>query len=144
MDGVTIRALAVVVALAMFIAGCGKNPHRVAPVSGKVTRLGAPLANATVVFLPETKPGAMPSPTSRGETDSQGRYTLTTTEDKPGAVVGAHKVRISTLKSKAGSETEGGGVLSRETVPEEYNARTTLTFTVPEEGTDAADFVLTK
>jgi hypothetical protein len=139
-----IRFAATTMWLVLFVAGCGKNPHRVAPVSGKVTRGGAPLANATVVFLPETKPGAMPSPTSRGETDRQGRYTLTTTQDKPGAVVGAHKVRISTLKSKGGSETEGGGVLARETIPEEYNARTTLTFTVPEEGTDEADFALTK
>src|SRR5215210_5154014 len=108
--------------LALFAFGCGKDPHRLAPVSGKVTKGGAPLANASVVFLPETKPGAMPSPTSRGETDKDGKYTLMTSEDKPGAVVGAHKVRISTLRSKEGSETEGGAVLMRETIPEEYNA----------------------
>jgi hypothetical protein len=133
------------VLLAAFLAacsGCGKNPHRVAPVSGTVTMDGRPLANATVAFLPETKPGAMPSPTSRGETDSQGRYSLTTSEGKPGAVVGENKVRVSTLKSRAGSESEGGAVLARETVPEKYNARTTLTFTVPEEGSDGADFQL--
>jgi len=131
-----------VVALLLVTAGCGKNPHRLAPVSGKVTMDGKPLANALVAFLPDTKPGEMPSPTSRGETDTQGRYSLTTSENKPGAVVGVNKVRISTLKSKAGSESEGGAVLARETVPEKYNARTTLTFTVPEEGSDQADFQL--
>jgi hypothetical protein len=63
-------------------------------------------------------------------------------EDKPGAVVGTCKVRISTMKSASGGEGEGGAILVRETVPEKYNARTELTFEVPEEGADAADFDL--
>jgi hypothetical protein len=135
--------IAVVVAgVALFVAGCGKNPHRLAPVSGTVTMDGKPLANAAVAFLPDTKPGAKPSPTSRGETDKNGRYMLMSSEDKPGAVVGTSKVRISTMKSTGGSEGEGGALLARETVPEKYNARTELTFEVPEEGTDAADFDL--
>jgi hypothetical protein len=132
----------VVVGVALFVAGCGKNPHRLAPVSGMVTMDGEPLANALVAFLPDTKPGAKPSPTSRGETDKDGRYWLTSSEDKPGAVVGMSKVRIETKKSTGGSEGEGGVTLARETVPEKYNARTELTFEVPEEGTDAADFDL--
>jgi hypothetical protein len=127
---------------AVLASGCGKDPHRVAPVSGTVTMDDKPLAGALVSFLPETKPGAMPSPTSRGVTDQQGRYSLTTSEDKPGAVVGLSKVRISTLRSQAGGETEGGAIISRETVPERYNSRTELTFEVPEEGTDAANFTL--
>lgn len=135
---------ATIVALAILIAGCGKNPHRLAPVSGKVTMNDQPLAGALVSFLPDTKPGATPSPTSRAYTDKEGRYTLITSEDKAGAVVGTHKVRISTLRSTGGSEGEGGAILSRETVPEAYNARTTLTFDVPEEGTDRADFALKK
>src|SRR5688572_4283588 len=133
---------ALITGITLTTAGCGKNPHRLAPVSGKVTMDGNPLANATVAFLPDTKPGAMPSPTSRGETDQNGRYTLTSSEDKPGAVVGMSKVRISTMKSTGGSEGEGGALLARETVPERYNARTELTFDVPEEGTEAADFAL--
>ena len=133
---------AIAVAFTLFNAGCGKDPHRLAPVSGKVTMGGNPLASAVVAFLPDTKPGAKPSPTSRGETDKNGRYTLTSSEDKPGAVVGTSKVRISTMRSTGGSEGEGGAILARETVPEKYNARTELTFDVPEEGTDAADFDL--
>jgi hypothetical protein len=132
----------VLVGITFLSLGCGKNPHRLAPVSGRVTMEGKPLANALVAFLPDTKPGAMPSPTSRGETDQNGRYTLTSSEDKPGAVVGTSKVRISTMKSTGGGEGEGGAILARETVPERYNARTELTFDVPEEGTDQADFAL--
>lgn len=135
---------ALLAALAILVAGCGKNPHRLAPVNGNVTMDDKPLPGALVSFLPDTKPGAMPSPTSRAYTDKDGRYTLTSSEDKAGAVVGTHKVRISTLRSTGGSEGEGGAILSRETVPEEYNARTTLTFEVPEEGTDQADFALKK
>jgi hypothetical protein len=131
-----------VAGVALFLAGCGKNPHRLAPVSGRVTMDGNPLANAVVAFLPDTKPGAKPGPTSRGETDKDGRYTLTSSEGKPGAVVGAGKVRISTMKSSGGSEGEGGAILARETVPEKYNARTELTFDIPEEGTDQANFDL--
>lgn len=85
----------------------------------------------------------MPSPTARGETDAEGRYSLTTSEGKPGAVVGMSVVRIETLKLKEGSETEGGGRLAVERVPEKYNVKTTLSFEVPEEGTDKADFDLT-
>jgi hypothetical protein len=135
--------VAVVVAVVtLFVAGCGKNPHRLAPVSGRVTMDGHPLASAVVAFLPDTKPGAKPSPTSRGETDKDGRYTLTSSEDKAGAVVGTSKVRISTMKSSGGSEVEGGAILAREMVPERYNARTELTFEVPEVGTEKADFEL--
>jgi hypothetical protein len=132
----------VVAGVTLFFAGCGKNPHRLAPVSGKVTMDGNPLANAAVAFLPDTKPGAKPSPTSRGQTDKDGRYTLTSSEERPGAVVGVSKVRISTMRSTGGSEGEGGAILARETVPERYNARTELTFEVPEEGTDQANFDL--
>src|SRR4029079_5545113 len=84
--------------LLLLVLGCGKNPHRLAPVSGNVKMGGKPLANALVSFLPDTKPGEMPSLTSRGTTDSQGNYALTSSEDKPGAVVGTHRVRISTRK----------------------------------------------
>jgi hypothetical protein len=137
------RYVAVVVAgVTLLVAGCGKNPHRLALVSGRVTMDGNPLANAAVAFLPDTKPGAKPSPTSRGETDKDGRYMLTSSEDKPGAVVGTSKVRISTMRSSGGGEGEGGAILARETVPERYNARTELTFDVPEEGTDQANFDL--
>jgi hypothetical protein len=137
-----IRLIAVVVIAVTLSPGCGKNPHRLAPVSGKVTMNGNPLANAWVAFLPDTKPGHTASPTSRGKTDAQGRYTLATWENASGAVVGTSKVRISTMESTGGSEGEGGIVIARETVPERYNARTELTFEVPEEGTDAANFNL--
>ncbi|MEX2027812.1 MAG: hypothetical protein WEH44_10925, partial [Pirellulaceae bacterium] len=120
--------------------GCGQDPHRLAPVSGKVTLDSKPLAGALVSYMPDAKPGAMPAVTSRGVTDDKGSYTLTTSDDRPGAVVGRHAVRIKTRRALADPPAE---VLEGQTVqesperlPAKYNVRTELSFDVPEEGTD--------
>jgi hypothetical protein len=58
------------------------------------------------------------------------------------AITRSPRPRTSWAPWWARSESEGGAILARETVPEKYNARTELTFTVPEEGTDQANFDL--
>lgn len=117
--------------LPLLLLGCGKSGPKMAPVSGRVTLDKKPLANADIVFSP-TEPG--PDKTvnldSSGRTDAQGRFSL----PKDGALVGAHKVRISAIE-------RGTSLINR--IPKTYNQNTTLTFTVPAEGTTEANFDLT-
>jgi hypothetical protein len=67
-------------------AGCG-GKTAVVPVEGTLKMKGKPLANVKVDFLPENA-----GPRSSGVTDSNGRYTLTCDDGRPGAVVGMHRV----------------------------------------------------
>jgi hypothetical protein len=80
------------VAACVVAAGCGddgKLPR--APVSGRVTYKGKPVAGAAVSFLPET-PGWR---AAVGKTDAQGRYLLGTYDPDDGAPVGRCKVALS-------------------------------------------------
>ena len=128
------RSLAWVL-LPLLLLGCGKSGHKVVSVSGKVTLNKKPLANADITFSP-TEPGPNNSPglESSARTDEQGRYSLEVIQDKrAGAVVGAHKVRISQIE-------RGASLINR--VPRAYNQNTKLTFTVPAEGSKEANFDL--
>ena len=81
--------------------GCGHGLYDVAPVSGTVTLYGEPLKNATVSFEPQAgSDQEIVGPGSSGQTDDSGRYKLTTFRGERGAVVGQHKVRISTYESR--------------------------------------------
>lgn len=86
-------ALAALVALA---TGCSGD-HAIAPVAGRVTLNGAPLAGAAVTFQPVTKDKAENVASgSYGHTDADGRFTLRlVSNDRPGAMVGMHAVTIS-------------------------------------------------
>jgi hypothetical protein len=80
------------------LAGCDSD---LAPVSGRVTLDGQPLAGAVVTFQPKTgrDSTADVATGSVGRTDEEGRYTLRLIRpDKHGAVVGEHSVTISALK----------------------------------------------
>lgn len=85
-----IAVLAVVLALgAVGLAGCGGSTMpKVYPATGTVTWKGAPLADATVSFVPSV--GAP----SDGRTDAQGKFTIMT-NGMPGARAGACKVTVS-------------------------------------------------
>jgi hypothetical protein len=73
------------------VAGCASDAEGLAPVQGTVTYRGKPLANALVVFMPQT-PGVLPA---SGTTDSNGRYELMTTVPGDGAHLGKHRVTIT-------------------------------------------------
>lgn len=127
--------------LALLAAGCGRTS--VAPVSGRVTLDGKPLAGATIIFQPESEE-MNPGPGSHGTTDAAGQYTLhLTTGDVKGAVVGRHRVSITAYEG--GDEVPSSApssVFRKPLVPAEYNADTKLRFEVPAAGTTAADFEL--
>ena len=137
--------------LAILAAGCGGNnlKYETARVSGRVTLNGEPLPMATVRFMPIEDPDAGIS--SAAKTDDQGNYSLYTLMGDRGACVGTNRVSISTAEYDVDeealvtddSESEQPATVM-ERVPAPYRGPTsTLTFKVPAEGTDQANFELT-
>jgi hypothetical protein len=123
----------------LILAGCGGG-YQVATVSGQVTMNGQPLAGAQVTFQPLGSGSEDPGPGSSGITDDQGRYTLKLlTSNKPGAVVGKHRVMIFTYRP---SQSKAEGAVEPETIPPRFNLDSKVFFTVPPEGTQTADFLL--
>src|SRR5262245_3726367 len=101
------RAHWIFVAAALVLApGCSAS--KFAPVSGKVTMNGKPLANATVAFNPIPAEGSIESgPTSVGTTNQSGEFTLRATLKQTGAMVGKHRVTISAMSSQPAVEGDG-------------------------------------
>jgi hypothetical protein len=131
--------------LAMPALGCA--PPDFAPVSGKVTLNGKPLAGATVSFQPIAEPGSIEAGEgSTGKTNEKGEFTLRSSTGKSGARVAKHRVSISVLDPKIGEGDERpprGGWPLADRVPKRYNADSELTFEVPARGTSKAEFPLT-
>ena len=75
---------------ATLLSGCGGSGPEVAPVSGRVTLDGAPMAGSRIKFQPEAGGG---SP-SYGTADQDGRYVLGYKRGQPGALIGSHTVSI--------------------------------------------------
>ena len=124
-------------------AGCGGERYALAPVSGRVTLDGVPLADARVGFEPIRQGDQLAAgPGSYATTDAEGRYRLVSLDGGEGAVVGRHRVWIRTYR---GVEGPNGSIVTKnpERVPPRYNSQTELTFTVKPEGTGGADFDLT-
>jgi len=134
------RTRVAVLLLSAIVLGCGSSA-RYAPVSGRVTLGGKPLANAEVSFQPTE--GTNPGPGSLGKTDADGRYTLTVIgTNQAGAVVGPHRVSVTAFEGQEPDPAADTAPPRKSKVPDRYNARTTLTFDVPQGGTDAANFDL--
>ena len=112
------------------LSGCGKSNLSVAPVSGTVTLDGAPLAAASVMFLP--KDGGRPS---NGVTNAQGRYILEYSMKELGAKVGPCTVRITT------ESRSDDGKTTKELVPKRY--RTAPLEVQVESKSNTIDFPLT-
>jgi hypothetical protein len=145
----TLRTLGpAAVAAAVALAGCDASP-RVAPVSGRVTLNGQPLAAARVAFQPvgTGSGGLAPGPGSVGTTDADGRYTLALIgANRPGAVVGHHRVVVSKTDvpadPAAASDEKPGAKSPKELLPKRYNDDTELTCDVPAGGNPDANFDL--
>jgi hypothetical protein len=132
--------LAAVVAC-LLPCGCGGPGYKLAPVSGRVTLKGKPLADVKVSFQPSQKGKSEPGPGSFGTTDADGRYSLKTVTEPPadGAVVGTHVVtfRITTPQSLTTDEAVAPGIMLPVRAVDG-----SLSFEVTPEGTDQADFDL--
>jgi FlaG/FlaF family flagellin (archaellin) len=113
---------------------------------------GKPLANALVVFSPVAG-----GRSSTGKTDAGGKYELSFIEGK-GALLGSHKVSVTTLQEAAqavvevssddpayaqqGSAADYEKALVKETIPARYNTETELTKDVTA-GSNTMDLELT-
>ncbi len=94
------------------VAGCGQGDHpQLGRVSGKVTLNGKPLPGALVIFHPPK--GHISCDTTNGE----GHYDLVFLREEHGAIVGKHRVEITTISSETSR---------KELVPERFNKKTTL------------------
>jgi hypothetical protein len=131
--------LSTVVSLAF--AGCGSESS-VVPVSGKVTLDGKALPKAHVSFQPRATAGNQDAGTgSYSVTDDEGSYVLRLTDsDKPGAVVGTHRVEINLMSG--GGDRDPKTMPRVKTLPLKYNRQSELQFEVKPGGTSAANFDL--
>ena len=128
--------------------GCGNSQFEFAPVSGQILLDGKPVSGARVVFMPQANGDKlMVGPYSNGETDDEGRFQLESVEPRPnqGAVVGPHRVVISTRKTHLDPNDRDIEIVdSPETIPRPYTnyRKTPLSFDVPSDGSDEANFEL--
>jgi len=117
----------------VFTAGC--DSHGLAPVSGRVTMDGKPLADVYVVFEPaDGRPN--PGMGSIGKTDADGHYSLHQIQpDRAGAVVGRHRV---TIRRMSENPTPAGA--DRTLTRQELLWTAPDLFLVSPEGDRSADF----
>ncbi len=128
-------------AACLFFAGCGQS-YDVAPVSGRITWDGQPAAHVGVLFQPMTEGPGDPGPGSHGTTDADGRYTLRTVEpDRPGAVVGRHRIRITPPAQQEYDPMDDLGAPSAVRLPPHF-LDGSIEFTIPRGGTNQADLEL--
>lgn len=103
---------------------------------------GKPVAGAAVSFQPIAVSGdaTVSNMGSYGRTDDQGNYTLKLIEiDGEGASVGEHRVQVSISEDL---DTDGGRI-TVDKIPARYRGTDSeLTFDVPADGTDSANFDL--
>jgi hypothetical protein len=88
-------AMATTLLVLAFLSGCSHGPVTYS-VSGTITYKDQPIADAQVGFVPTDATGAIKP--ARGQTDAQGRYTLSTYlgpgDDARGAMAGSYKVTV--------------------------------------------------
>lgn len=122
--------------LMVVLTGCGgSSGPDLLPAEGTVTLDGQPLDQAVVTFVPANgRP-------SVGVTDPQGHYRLKYTEDRSGALPGAHKVVIVSEVAPSGGEGSDPKPGRKELLPKRYHEQTELTANVVS-GTKTYDFQL--
>lgn len=118
-------------------AGCGDGLRRV-PVEGKLTAGGAPLAGASVQFLPDE---GTPGEGGLGLTEADGSFRLVgSREGADGVVPGKYRVRVSRMMNKDGTilpadAKQADYPSAAESIPAPYSAPgSPLIVTVPDAG----------
>jgi hypothetical protein len=133
----------VLIYCALVVTGCESKKYSLVDVSGKVTLDGKPVPGAVVNFQPQAREDRSPGPGSTGRCDAEGRFQLSTIRDEPGAVVGIHNVRIFSYSPESPAVSDTDTEPRKEIIPDRYNYASELTFEIPAEGTNSADFELT-
>tara|TARA_R110002095_G_C4239429_1_gene238804 strand:- start:1750 stop:2250 length:501 start_codon:yes stop_codon:yes gene_type:complete len=110
--------------MAIWSCSNGSGTPPLGQVDGIVTLDGKPLPAAFIEFIPSQ------GRVSWATTDSTGAYHLDYTNSKPGALLGEHKVKISTYVMPSPDSPNSG---KPELVPPQYNCKTTLVADVTEE-----------
>ncbi|MDZ7617272.1 MAG: hypothetical protein U1E05_09720 [Patescibacteria group bacterium] len=142
----------------VWLAGCGDSGPRCVPVGGTATLDGKPLANKSVMFVPESGTAGNGA---TAHTDQAGKYSLTAivfgaTRNYPGVPAGRYRVTVNEAATLAG-QTAAVGVETDEVppamvldsaerksdIPAAYTSEKTtpLVFDVPESG-DTIDLEL--
>ena len=108
-------------------------------VEGVVTLDSAPVVGATVRFYPTSGDRG-----SSGKTDKDGHYELRYTRTEKGAVIGEHKVTISTEVKADNYEEEDTEEARPETIPKKYlDRKKTVLLETVESGGNTINFDLT-
>ena len=138
--------LRIVFALSATALLIGCSGSKFVPVSGVVKLDGKPYGKAAVSFQPiGTQDNPNPGRGSSAYTDENGRFVLISDEND-GAVVGKHRIRITTRGREMETSPEGGSPdgapVSRpvEPIPAEWHSESEKEFEVPPGGTDQANF----
>ncbi len=135
----------VLLAVVIPLTGCGGSGFKVAPVAGTVTLDGNPVGGLIVNFQPASVKGTTePGPGSYAWTDKDGHFSmaLISEKDYPGAVVGKHRVTLSSPLPDQSPSDDRIPRSSKPLLPPEHEGKS-FEFEVPADGTEKADFVLT-
>lgn len=103
--------------MAMAIVGCGHSDRAaVYPAEGRVVWNGQPLAGAQVVLYPQGQSDAKTVP-ARAQTDSEGRFRLSTYGTADGAPEGEYAVTVVHYRVR---QQDGGSVPGPNVLPAKY------------------------
>lgn len=112
---------------ALLMFGCGQKGPKLVNVEGTLTVNGEAIEGALIEFQPDDPTG---SP-SYGATDADGHYELEFNPQRKGALIGMHRVRIT---------TENENLRKPELLPPIYNTRSQQKFEVKDERNNVIDF----
>jgi hypothetical protein len=120
------------------LSGCRQDTGGRVAVSGSVKFRGTPLKSGVIEFM--SKDLASQS----GATIADGKYAIPAPK---GLRPGEYTVRISSVQEQGPAPAgppgpEAAAVKAVETIPAEYNAKSALTATIPQGGSDKVDFDL--
>ncbi len=115
--------------LILLLAGCGGTGHF--PVTGTIMLGDAPLAGATISFVPVGEGGT----SAIGRTGEDGAYRMEVSSDLAGLEPGTYQVRITTY-DEGNADADPPMPRIPERVPVKYNLDSSLTANVkPEDNT---------
>lgn len=110
-----------VVILVLFSLGCGGGGYdgpKLYPVTGKLTKGGAPLPGINISLIAADP--ASKAPALFAVTGDDGSFTIRTSTGFPGAPVGAYKVLIVAPPPEIDYRTQKGPPKKSKVIPEKY------------------------